>query len=72
MHDLQTRPAAPCHERGRLVMKGACYALRRDDGVEFWLEMDRIPQHLIDRPVVVRGTRYPTALISVAMIAPQH
>ncbi|MFS0735512.1 DUF5818 domain-containing protein [Sphingomonas sp. 1P06PA] len=72
MQDLQTRPSARCHERGRLVMKGECYALRRDDGVEFWLEMDRIPQHLIDRPVIVEGTRFATTLISVALIGPER
>lgn len=59
-----------CRERGSLVMKGGCYALRCDDGAEFWLEMDRIPLHLLDRMVTVEGSRYQRNLISVDVIGP--
>jgi len=61
---------APCRELGSLVAKSGCYALRCDDGAEFWLEMDRIPLHLLDHRVRVEGARYAPNLISVDAIGP--
>ena len=58
-----------CRETGSFVAKGGCYALRRDDGAEFWLEMDRIPLHLLDRQVLIEGERY-SNLICVEVIGP--
>lgn len=68
MNDGDT--AAQCCERGEFVTKAGCYALRRPDGAEFWLELDRIPMHLIDQPVQVEGTRFPPDLIAVTAIGP--
>jgi len=55
---------------GRLVAKNSCFALRCDDGDEYWLEMDRIPHHLIDQHVRIDGVMYGKSLISVAGIGP--
>jgi hypothetical protein len=63
--------AAPdrCSESGRLICKDSCYALRTGDG-DIWLEMDRIPLHLIEQTVKIEGQRYGRQLIQVEMIAP--
>lgn len=66
--ESEAHPA--CCETGLLLFKDYCYALRRDDGVEVWLEMDRIPSHLTERPVRVDGRRYGPDLISVERIGP--
>lgn len=51
MQQQVAQERAECHETGLLIFKDYCYALRRDDGVELWLEMDQIPSHLTERPV---------------------
>ncbi len=53
-----------------LVSKDYCYALRCNDGKEFWLEMDSIPNHLIDQPVQIEGRLYRPNLVSVERIGP--
>jgi hypothetical protein len=53
-----------------LFAKQSCLALRRKDGSELWLEMDRIPCHLIDRSVHVEGRFYYPDLLSVDLIGP--
>lgn len=55
---------------GQFIMRDSCYVLRRTEGEDLWLELDRIPQHLIDRPVRVEGTRYPGRLMVVDRIGP--
>ena len=60
----------PCHEKGQLIAKLGCYALRRDDGKEIWLELDAIPHHLIERPVHISGRRFAGDLIEVELIGP--
>ena len=62
--------AERCCESGRLICKDTCYALRTGDGRDIWLEMDRIPLHLIETPVRVEGQRYGRQLIQVEVIAP--
>ncbi len=59
-----------CSESGRLICKDNCYALRTGDGLDIWLEMDRIPLHLIEQRVTIEGHRYGRHLIQVEMIAP--
>jgi hypothetical protein len=59
-----------CTESGRLISKGSCYALRIGDGTDIWLEMDRIPLHLVERSVIIEGQRYGRQLIQVEMITP--
>ncbi|MEO8724173.1 MAG: DUF5818 domain-containing protein [Sphingobium sp.] len=59
-----------CQETGLFVMKDYCYTLLRQDGTQFWLELDRIPMDLVDRPVRIRGSLYDKNLICVDMIAP--
>ena len=61
---------AECHETGLLIFKEYCYALRRDYGVELWLEMDLIPCHLTERPVRVDGKLFGSDLVSVERIGP--
>lgn len=63
-------PRPPCCEHGNLVAKNGCYALQRDDGTEFWLEMDRIPLHQLDHRVKVTGAHYQKNLICVEAIGP--
>ena len=59
-----------CSESGRLICKDNCYALRTGDGSDIWLEMDRIPLHLIEQRVTIEGQRYGRQLIQVEMVAP--
>lgn len=69
MHDVSTdRPL--CRQTGRLISKNGCFVLRCEDGGEYWLEMDRIPHHLIDLPVNIDGVMFGKALIAVAGIGP--
>ena len=59
-----------CRETGRLIAKNSCFALRCEDGGEYWLEMDRIPHHLIDMRVAVDGVMFGKSLIAVDGIGP--
>ncbi len=70
MNDVDSKHHAACRETGLLIFKDYCYALRRNDGKEFWLEMDRIPCHLTDSPVRVEGQLYGSDLVSVERIGP--
>jgi glutamate formiminotransferase len=73
MDDLQAQPfvvADRCSESGRLICKDSCYALRTGEGIDIWLEMDRIPLHLVEQTVKIEGQRYGRQLIQVEMIAP--
>ena len=70
MGNIESETYPVCCETGLLLFKDYCYALRRDDGVELWLEMDRIPSHLTEHPVRVDGRRYGSDLISVERIGP--
>lgn len=71
---VQTVPAAslsaPCRAFGRLISKGSCYALRDGEGHDMWLEMERIPLHLIDLDVRVDGRLFAADLLSVESIGP--
>jgi hypothetical protein len=60
----------PCRETGNLICKDGCYALRTDEGLEIWLEMEPIPLHLLDRLVHIEGARYQANLIQVEAIGP--
>lgn len=70
MHEVNGNGPCACRETGVLIFKDYCYALRRDDGVELWLEMDRIPSHLTERAVSVEGKLYGSDLVSVERIGP--
>lgn len=70
MQQQVAQERAECHETGLLIFKDYCYALRRDDGVELWLEMDQIPCHLTERPVTVDGKLFGSDLVSVERIGP--
>ena len=73
MHDLHADSltvADRCSESGRLICKDSCYALRTGDGLDIWLEMDRIPLHLVEQTVKIEGQRYGSQLIQVEMITP--
>ncbi len=59
-----------CREIGRLICTDVGYALHRSDGADLWLEMENIPQNLIEREVVIAGTLYGLDLISVESIGP--
>ena len=59
-----------CQQTGRLIVKNSCFALRCEDGGEFWLEMDRIPHHLIGELVSIDGVMFGASLISVDGIGP--
>ncbi|MET0374664.1 MAG: DUF5818 domain-containing protein [Rhizorhabdus sp.] len=69
MHDEPIdRP--PCRQTGRLIAKNSCFALRCEDGGEYWLEMDCIPQHLVGRRVQIDGVMFGKTLIAVQGIGP--
>ncbi|MGE4410150.1 MAG: hypothetical protein EP321_08780 [Sphingomonadales bacterium] len=70
MHNSDGMQRAACRETGLLIFKDYCYALRRDDGVELWLEMDRIPCHLTEHYVRIEGKLYGSDLVSVDRIGP--
>ena len=55
---------------GRLIAKSNCFALRCEDGGEYWLEMDRIPQHLLDEHVRIDGVMFGASLVAVEGIGP--
>ena len=59
-----------CHVSGQLICKDVGYALHCKDGLDVWLEMDSIPQNLIERDVVIAGRRYGGDLIWVEAIGP--
>lgn len=69
MQDTKTGHAR-CRQTGRLIAKSNCFALRCEDGGEFWLEMDRIPHHLIDQRVNIHGIMFGNTLIAVEGIGP--
>lgn len=60
----------PCRQTGRLISKSSCFALASEDGGEYWLEMDSIPQHLLDQRVHIDGVMFGTSLIAVEGIGP--
>jgi hypothetical protein len=60
----------PCRQTGRLISKSNCFALRCEDGDEYWLEMETIPQHLVDQDVRIDGTMFGKSLIAVEGIGP--
>lgn len=62
--------ASPCEAVGTLIFKDHCYALRGDDGAVMWLELDRVPTHLVDHAVRVEGGLYSSKLICVDRIGP--
>ncbi|MFT3966958.1 MAG: DUF5818 domain-containing protein [Sphingobium sp.] len=72
MTDNKAALPSPCEAVGTLIFKDHCYALRRDDGAEMWLELDRAPAHLIDHPVRVEGELYSQKLICVDRIGPAN
>lgn len=57
-------------EAGTLVFKDHCYALRRSDGTEYWLELNNSPCHLIDEHVTIEGEFFPPNIVSVQAIRP--
>ncbi len=59
-----------CHLVGRFVDKESCFALRDDSGGEIWLEMERIPLHLLDEEVEITGRHYGESLVWVEAIGP--
>jgi hypothetical protein len=59
-----------CRRTGRLIAKNSCFALDCEDGGEYWLEMDRIPHHLIDQRVNIDGVLFGKSLIAVDGIGP--
>ena len=61
---------SPCRQVGRLIAKSNCFALACEDGDEYWLEMDRIPQHLLDQRVRIEGVMFGNSLIAVDGIGP--
>ncbi len=69
MSTVQTNGSS-CRQTGRLIAKNSCFALSCEDGGEFWLEMDRIPHHLIDLRVNIVGTLFGKSLIAVEGIGP--
>jgi len=68
MPEIRDRPH--CTQIGRLISKSNCFALQCEDGDEFWLEMDAIPQHLLDQRVHIDGVIYGGSLIAVWGIGP--
>lgn len=60
----------PCRETGRLISKSNCFALACEDGGEYWLEMEAIPQHLLDQRVRIDGVMFGGSLIAVEGIGP--
>ncbi len=67
---IDDRKHRPCHETGRLISKSNCFALACEDGGEYWLEMDLIPQHLLDQRVHIDGVMIGSSLITVNGIGP--
>lgn len=59
-----------CCQTGQLISKSSCFALRCEDGDEYWLELENIPQHLVDQQVTVDGTMFGSSLIAVQGIGP--
>ena len=57
-------------QTGRLIARDHCFALKCEDGGEYWLEIDAIPQHLLDQRVRIEGRIYGSSLIAVEGIGP--
>jgi hypothetical protein len=70
MHADKSFEPVASNEIGTLRATDGCLALFRPDGTRFWLEMDRIPQHLIDAAVRVEGVIHQRNLIVVNRIGP--
>ena len=69
MKDIHADPSS-CRRWGWLVAKSNCFALRCEDGGEYWLDMDPIPQHLLDQRVTIDGILSSRGVIAVAGIGP--
>jgi len=69
--DKGSTPVA-AQQSGTLCMSDGCPALMRVDGRRYWLEMEHIPQDLIDQPVDVEGMFYQKNLIVVDRIGPSR
>lgn len=67
--DTSSKPE-PGEQMGQLSLADGCPSLTRRDGRRYWLEMDAIPQDLIDRQVHVAGIIHQQNLIVVERIAP--
>lgn len=67
---MMDRTISQCRETGRLILQDSCYALHCANGRRMWLEMDRIPLHLVEQEVSVEGERYGRNLIAVHTITP--
>lgn len=59
-----------CVAEGQLINKSGCFALRQSNGDDIWLEMDRIPMHLIEQQVQIKGWRFQANFISVESVGP--
>jgi hypothetical protein len=70
MHADKSFEPFASNEIGTLRATDGCLALFRPDGTRFWLEMDRIPQHLFDVAVCVEGIIHQRNLIVVNRIGP--
>ncbi|KQX19380.1 MULTISPECIES: DUF5818 domain-containing protein [unclassified Sphingomonas] len=57
-------------QTGRLIARNHCFALRCEDGGEYRLEMDPVPQHLLGQQVRIEGRIYGSSLIAVEGIGP--
>lgn len=57
-------------QTGRLIARNHCFTLKCEDGGEYWLEMDPVPQHLLDQQVRIEGRIYGSSLIAVEGIGP--
>ena len=69
-YSASAEPHPQCRVSGQLICKDIGYALHCKDGPDLWLEMDSIPQNLIERDVVIAGRRYAGVLIWVEAIGP--
>jgi hypothetical protein len=65
--DTSSKPV-PGKQMGQLSLSEGCPSLMRGDGRRFWLEMDFIPQDLIDQQVAVEGMVHQQNLIVVERI----
>jgi hypothetical protein len=67
---LDNSPKMSCRMTGKFVGKEGSFALRDGSGTEVWLDMDRIPLHLLDEDVEITGRRYGDSLIWVETFGP--
>ena len=66
--DKSSAPVA-AKQSGMLRLSDGCPALQQIDGRRYWLEMDRIPQDLIDQAVDIEGMVFQKNLIVVERIS---